>query len=158
CITTQAEEMGASWTTQLPPLEKTNCCHPEQSAPLPLHNDVGKRLELSWSENVPLLESTSDVTLMTLSNDPSAAEMEPDTFAAKSSPKPTLNGYGGPVMQGICCHAMLGYDASKHPLLGGGVAEMSVRQGTQRPSEHTSPDGQAWPHALLPPVPLPFPP
>jgi len=76
-----------------------NCCQPEHAEGLaaPLQLDVWKVLVLSWSaKELAFPLSASLVTPVTLSKDPVAADINPDTWAEKSLPLPVLLGRGPP--------------------------------------------------------------
>jgi hypothetical protein len=110
-------------------------------------------LEFSWSEKAlgPPTVPVSLVTPVTLSNDPTALDMQPGKVlqftnpygelpiasADASFPLPTLSGRGpraggygsaGAVVQDTSCQSVLGYEDAKHPLLDGGIRAMPALQ------------------------------
>lgn len=128
-----------------PELEYTNCCQPWHD--LPTQVEVVKKFVLSWSEKVlatgggaPFTSPLSLVTSPTLSKDPTAEDMRPETWAEKSLPFPTVagrgpraGGYGrgGAVVHGTSCHSVLGNEDLKHPFFGRGVRDMVARQASR---------------------------
>jgi hypothetical protein len=126
-------------------LENTNCCQPWQADGFaaPLQAGVVKVFALSWSEkSLAPVESLTLVRPVTLSNDPAAVDIKPDTWAAKSLPSPTVlgrlplangYGYGGAVVHRTSCHSVLGYEALKHPAIGKRARDMDARQASRLP-------------------------
>ena len=110
----------------LPALSNTNCCQPKHSDGYiaPLHVEVAKKFELSWSEKmlacvVPVygLIPVSLVTPVTLSKDPTAIDILNGVSAETSAPLPTMaglgpragiNGIAGAVVHGTSRHTLLG--------------------------------------------------
>src|ERR1017187_10768932 len=133
----------------LPSFSKTNCCQPLHD--MLLQTAVVKVFVLSSSVKAfgvvfPVFGSApvSLIPGVTLMNEPSAVEIRPDTWAAKSllPPPPTVfgldpparvrgSGYEGGVVHGTSCHSVLGYEALKHPFLGRGD-----RKSTRLNSSH----------------------